>query len=162
MTAVHDGSSRIHSDGTLAPALRAAHEIWLRETNRFLLPITLRPAPFWPRWTAVRYLADQFLSQYRRERALLEELRALLPRDVAERLTEHGERIGQLQGELNRIGRRRGEAQTMAVLGHSFLQLLRSWCADIETAAGGISREALTSEGRRLLIDVERYTASYA
>jgi hypothetical protein len=162
MTAVQQGSARLHTDDSLAPVLRAAHQIWIRETSRFLLPIIVREAPFWERWTAVRYLADQFLGQYHRECGLIDELRPFLPADVAERLTGDGERIGRLQCKLDRVGRRRSTAHTVSVVSRELLQLLRSWCADIEEAAGRIRRDLLPEEGNRLVADFELYTSIHA
>lgn len=158
MTVVQQSSARLHEDDVLAPVLRAAHGIWIRETNRFLLPIIVREAPFWDRWTAVRYMADQFLGQYRRERALVDEVRPFLLPDIAERLTRDGERIGRLQGELDRVGRRRATARKVSVVSRELLQLLRSWCADIEEAAGRIPRDLLAEEGNRLVAELELYT----
>ena len=162
MTAIQQSTVRLHEDEILAPVLRAAHKIWIRETNRFLLPIIVREAPFWERWTAVRFLADQFLGQYRRESALVDEVRPFLPPDIAERLTRDGERIGRLQCELDRAGRRRGTAHTVSVVSRELLHLLRSWCADIEEAAVRIQRDLLPEEGNRLVADFELYTRTHA
>jgi hypothetical protein len=162
MTAVHEGPIVVGREETLLPLLRVAHGIWLREVDRFLLPVIMRDASFWERWTAVRYLADQFQGQYRRECALLEELRPFLGPEAAERLIHVGERIGQLQRELDRVGRRRGTAKTGAVLGRELLHLLRSWCGDIEQAAGQISRTWLAEESDRLVGDLELYTRVHA
>jgi hypothetical protein len=158
MTAVQQSPVRFHEDDILAPVLRAAHKIWIRETNRFLLPVFAREAPFWERWTAVRYMADQFLGQYHLERTLVDELRPFLPPDIAERLTRDGERIGRLQCELDRVGRRRGTARTVSVMSRELLHLLRSWCHDIEEAAGRIRRDLLPAEGNRLVAELELYT----
>jgi hypothetical protein len=162
MTAVQQSSVRFHEDDILAPVLRAAHKIWIRETNRFLLPVFAREAPFWERWTAVRYMADQFLGQYHLERTLVDELRPFLPPDIADSLTRDGERIGRLQCELDRVGRRRGTAHTVSVISRRLLHLLRSWCADIEAAAGRIPRGLLPPEGNRLVADFELYTWTHA
>ena len=142
----------------LAPILRSAHSVWLRETNRFLLPIVLREASFWDRWPAVRYLADQFLAQYRRERSLLEELRAFLPPETAERLSRSGDRIAELQRELDDMGRRRGTAHRASVAGRELVDSLRAWCSDLEEAAGQIPLELLTPEGSRLIAELDLYT----
>ena len=144
---------------TLLPSLHAWHEVWIRETNRFLLPVAAQEAPFWTRWTAVRYLADQFIAQYRRECALLYELRLVLPQDVFDRLMKDGVKIGQMLDELDRVGRRRGVARTMAVLSRTLLDLLRAWCADIEMAAGWIPVDRLTAAGYESLVQMERYAA---
>jgi len=158
MRAVQQNVVGLHEEDILAPVLHAAHEIWIRETSRFLLPILVPEAPFWNRWTAVRYLADQFLEQYRRERALLDEVRPFLPPDIAERLTQDGERIGRLQCELDRVGRRRGTAHMVSGVSRELLQLLRAWCADIEEAAGQIPQDLLPEEGNRLVAELELYT----
>ena len=162
MTAAQQSSVRRHEDDILAPVLRAAHGTWIQETNSFLSPIIVREAPFWERWTAVRYMADQFLGQYRRECALVDEVRPFLPPDIAERLTMDGERIGQLQGELDRVGRRRGTSHMVSVVSRELLQSLRSWCADIEEAAGQVPRDLLPEEGNRLVADFELYTRTHA
>ena len=162
MTAVPDYSAQVRAGETLAPTLRAAHEIWLRETSRFLLPVSMPETPFWSRWTAVRFLADEFAAQYRRERALLEELYSFLPHEAAERLALGGAHIGQLQSDLDRVGRRRGTAHTVSVVSHRLLHLLRSWCADIEAEAGWIPVDTLTLVGHQLLRDFERYASIHA
>lgn len=158
MTTVHDGSARLHDDDVLAPVLQAAHETWIRKTNRFLLPVSRGEAPFWDRWTAVRYLSDQFMGQFRREQALLDTLRPFLHHDIAERLTRDGERILRLQGELDRVGRRRATAHTVSHVSGELLRLLPSWCADIEEAAGRIPRDLLPEEGNRVIAEFELYT----
>jgi hypothetical protein len=162
MTAVHDCSADLHDDETLAPALHAAHAIWIRETDRFLLPVSVREGPFWDRWIAVRYLADQFMGQYRREQALLDELRPFLPHRIVERLIRDGERILRLQGDIDRVGRRRATARAVSVISTQLLRWLRCWCADIEEAAGGIPRRSLPEEGNRVVADFELYARTHS
>jgi hypothetical protein len=157
MTAAPEYPTEMSIGESLAPTLHAAHEIWLREATRFLLPVSTEEGPFWSRWTAVRFMADQFTTQYRRERALLNELHPFLPPETAERLNEDGDRIGRLQEELDRVGRRRGTAHTVSVVSQRLLHLLHSWCADIEAAAGSVPVDSLTPEGRELLLQLERY-----
>jgi hypothetical protein len=162
MTAVQQSPARSDGDGILAPVLHAAHKIWIRETTLYLWPVFVQEAPFWERWTAVRYMADEFLGQYHLERAFVDELRPFLPPDIADSLTRDGERIGRLQCELDRVGRRRGTAHTVSVISRRLLHLLRSWCADIEAAAGRIPRGLLPPEGNRLVADFELYTWTHA
>lgn len=142
---------------SLAPVLRAAHEIWIRETVLFLSPATREDAGFWERWTAVRYLADQFQGPYHRELAMVDEMRPCLPGETANRLRQEGERIGQLGEALDEVGRRRGTARTVAVASREFLRLLRQWCTDIELAARQIPRDMLPEEGARLVAELETY-----
>jgi hypothetical protein len=51
MTAAPEYRTEIDTDESLAPTLRAVHEIWLRESDRFLSPVATEEAPFWTRWT---------------------------------------------------------------------------------------------------------------
>jgi hypothetical protein len=162
MTAVQQSPARFDEDGILATVLRAAHKIWIRETTLYLWPVFVQEAPFWERWTAVRYMADEFLGQYHLERAFVDELRPFLPPDIADSLTRDGERIGRLQCELDRVGRRRGTAHAVSVISRRLLHLLRSWCADIEAAAGRIPRGLLPPEGNRLVADLELYACTHA
>jgi hypothetical protein len=89
---------------------------------------------------------------------LIDEVHPFLPPDTAERLTQDGERIGRLQCELDRVGRRRRTAHAVSVVSRELLQLLRSWCANIEKAAGRIPRGLLPAEGNRLVAELELYT----
>lgn len=158
MTTVQPGSARFEENSILAPVLRAAHKTWIRETTLYLWPVFVQEAPFWERWTAVRYMADEFLGQYHLEQAFVDELRPFLPPDIADSLTRDGERIGRLQCELDRVGRLRGTAHAVSVISRRLLHLLRSWCADIEAAAGRIPRGLLPEEGNRLVAELELYT----
>ena len=162
MTAALEYSFDGRAGETLAPTLRAAHEIWVREADRYLSPVATQEEPFWNRWTTVRYLADQFMAQYRRECALLLELHCFLPPDVAERLTLDGERIGGLVAELDRVGRRRGSAHTVSVVSQRLLGAVRAWCAEFEAAAGSISLDLLTPEGRESLLGLQHYVSIHA
>ena len=162
MTAAPEYFAKVRADETLAPTLRAVHEIWLRESDRFLSPVATKEAPFWTRWTTVRYLSDQFMAQYRRECALLVELHSFLPPELVDRLTLDGERIARLLAELDRVGRRRCSGHTVSVVSQTLLHLLRAWCADIEAAAGRIPLELLTPRGLESLQDLERYASIHA
>lgn len=144
-------------DQSLARVLRAAHEVWLRETTLFLSPSTTGEAGFWERWTAVRYLADQFQGPFDRERQLVKEMRPFLPAETAEKLSVEGERIAQLGQALDLAGRRRGTAGAVALASSEFLQMLEQWCSQIELAAEHIPRDLLPEEGARLLAGIESY-----
>ncbi len=144
-------------DQSLARTLKAAHEIWLRETTLFLSPSTTGAAGFWERWTGVRYLADQFQGPFDRERALVKEMRPFLPAETAEKLSVEGERIAQLGQALDLVGRRRGTAAAVALASREFLQMLRQWCSHIELAAEHVPRDRLPEEGARLVAEIESY-----
>ena len=142
--------------------LRAAHRLWIQETEEYLQPLTLSGASFWDRLTALRYMADQFERQYRRERALLGHLREFLPPSVAEPLTRNAEGIGQIQRELDRVGRRRGTSISVSVIARSLLDAQRAWCTDLESAADRIQREAFPDAAKGLIEDFELYVQTKA
>lgn len=157
MTARHLEIADTDEDKPLASLLRTAHEIWIRETALFLSSAIKENAGFWERWTAVRYLADQFQRPFLRERALVNEMRPFLPAETGDRLSGQGERIAQLGQALDKVGRRRGTARTVAVASREFLQMLRQWCSDIEVAAEQVARDDLPQEGARLVAELETY-----
>jgi hypothetical protein len=150
-------TSGIDQQPGLGPLLRAAHEIWIDHTERYLIPVIVTEASFWERWTAVRYLADEFSAQLRRESALLEELRSFLAEGAADQLLEDGARIGQLQQELDRLGRRRGTGYTVSVAARKLLELVRAWCTDFEAAAWHTDLSALPDEALQPIGDLKRY-----
>lgn len=139
----------------LDAVLRPIHEGWLEDARRHLEPVLDSGAEFWNRWAAVRYLNDAFLDRFEWERALVDELRAFLPEEAAERLRQAGARLARLRLEVDRIGRRRGTAAEVAAASGDLLEQLAPWCAEIEAAAGAIPRQALTREGATLLAHLE-------
>jgi hypothetical protein len=145
-------------DQPLDTALRPIHECWSTETRRFLEPALEGGADRWVRWAAVRYLADDFRRQLRRERDFLEEFGALLDHDRAEHLARGGERVARLALELDRIGRRRGTAEEFAAGTRALLKQVGLWCAELELAAGGLTRGSLPPEGRAALTQLEAIT----
>jgi len=162
MTAILSTSPAVLEIQVLEPTLSAAHEVWIHEASSYLLPVIAPEAGFWERWTAARFLADQFLAQFERERALLDELRPLLPPEVVERLDRQARRIAERLEQLDRIGRRRGTARTVAVAARALLQELKTWCAELESTAGRLSPDVLTEQASRLLADLELYTKVHA
>jgi hypothetical protein len=148
-TSVPRGEERLDA------VLRPIHNTWVEETRRFLDPAIEPGADFWTRWAAVRYLSDDFRDRYRRERALVDELRPFLRLDVAERLMREGDRLFRLRLELDRIGRRRGTAAEVAAGTRDLLEQLGVWCAEIELAAAGLTRNALPAEAADLLAHLE-------
>jgi hypothetical protein len=139
----------------LDAVLRPIHNGWIQEARRFLEPALEPGADFWARWTAVRYLSDDFRKQYRLERALVDELRPFLAAQVAERLVQESDRVLRLRLELDRIGRRRGTSAEVATGTRDLLAQLGVWCAEIELAGRGITRGALPVDGAELLAHLE-------
>lgn len=142
-------------DQPLEEALRPVHNAWIAEARRFLEPALEPGADFWTRWSAVRYLDDEFREQYRRERALVEELHSFLPPVEVVRLMHGADRIFQLRLALDRVGRRRGTSPEVAAATRDLLTQMGVWCAEIELAAAGLTRESLTPEGAALLEQLE-------
>ena len=149
MTSAPRGEERLDA------VLRPIHNTWVEETRRFLDPAIEPGANFWTRWGAVRYLADDFRDRYRRERALVDQLRPFFRLNVAERLGREGDRLFRLRLELDRIGRRRGTAAEVAAGTRELLEQLGVWCAEIELAAGALTRDTLPAEARDLLAHLE-------
>lgn len=143
------------TDETLDVVLGPMHDAWVEEVRRFLTPATTPSAPFWDRWSVVRYLDDQFQEHYRIETELVEELRPFTQPLVMERLRATADRVARLRLGLDRIGRRRGTATEFAAMADEFVKALELWCAEIEAVAHRIPREALTDEGRRLVAWLE-------
>jgi hypothetical protein len=139
----------------LDAVLRPIHNSWVEEARRFLAPAVEPGADFWTRWAAVRYLADDFRDRYRRERALVDELRPFLRADMAERLSREGDRLFRLRLELDRIGRRRGTAAEVAAGTRDLLEQLGVWCAEIELAAADLTCDALPTDATDLLGHLE-------
>jgi hypothetical protein len=139
----------------LDAVLRPIHAAWAEEARRFLEPAMETGVDFWTRWAAVRYLDDDFSEHYRRERALVDELRPFVRPAEAERLRGSGERLFRLRLELDRIGRRRGTAAEVAAGTRELLEQLAVWCAEIELAAHGLTRDTLPAEGAALLGHLE-------
>jgi len=139
----------------LGAVLRPIHNTWVTETRRFLDPATEPGADFWTRWAAVRYLSDDFRDRYRRERALVDQLRPFLRLDVAERLVREGDRLLQLRLELDRIGRRRGTAAEVAAGTRELLEQLGIWCAEIELATAELRGDSLPAGATDLIAHLE-------
>jgi hypothetical protein len=150
---------RSRGDEPLEASLRPCHAGWLENARRLVEPALEPNADFWARWAAVRYIADDFREHYRLERALVAELRPFLRPDVAERLVRQAEHVFRLRLDLDRIGRRRGTSEEFAGCARYLLEQLGLWCAEIERASRGITRDALPPEGQQILGHLEAAVA---
>ena len=145
----------MRTDETLSAVLSPTHEVWIEEARQLLVPAVARDATFWERWSAVRYLNDQFLERFNAERALVVELRPFVTAREMEMLVVGGERVAGLRLELDRVGRRGGTAAQFAPLIAEFLKALEPWWTEIELAAARVQPAALPSEARRYLSCLE-------
>lgn len=139
----------------LDEVLGPLHETWVEEARCFLDPGSCSSAPFWDRWSVVRYLNDQFPARFTLEHELVRELKPFIGRHHAEALEAGAERLAKLRLALDRLGRRRGTAAEFAPLVEEFLLALELWCAEIELAVRAVERDDLPAEGRRLLGHLE-------
>lgn len=147
---------------TLGTRFTVAHDNWMSDADRFLLPIADADATFWERWAAVRYVEDQLLERFHLERALLQELRAFLTPEIRERLWMQADRLTRLLGEFTRLGRQRESARELAHTTRELLGALRLWYAEIELAAGGIRQADLGTEGTRLVAELSPARCGWA
>lgn len=135
----------------LESTLATAHDRWMAEVHRVLLPVTLPEAIFWERSDAVSYLAERFPARLRLERALSNELQAFISTDDADRLDLQGERLMWLQRECDRLGREPRMAKEFASRMKELLEAVRLWCAEFELATGHIPEAAANEEVMRIL-----------
>lgn len=142
-------------DKSLNVVLRPIHTQWLRDAHRLLDPSLEPGANLWTRWAAVRYISDDFLRQYQREHALVDELRPFLKPHAANRLFQEAEQVCRLRLALDRIGRRRGTAAEFAGGARDLLEQLGLWCTEIELAACDLTPDILTPEGADLFAHLE-------
>lgn len=139
---------------TLSPKFTVAHDNWMADGDRFLLPVAEADATFWERWAALHYVDDQLLHRVHLERVLLEELHAFITAEMNERLCMQADRLTRLLAEFTRLGQQRESARELAHITREILAALRLWYAEIELAAGGIRRGDLGQEGIRLLAEL--------
>ncbi|HEX7336914.1 MAG TPA: hypothetical protein VF252_06875 [Gemmatimonadales bacterium] len=139
-----------------------AHDNWMADSDRFLLPVTNADATFWERWGAVRFVEDRLLERVSLERALLDELRAFLPAEIKERLWLQADRLSRLLGDFGRLGRQRESARELAHVTRNLIDALRLWYAEIEFAAGGIRWSDVSGEGHRLLAELNPTRCGWA
>ncbi len=144
---------------TVESVLAPIHDRWLNEIRRFLDPATSSTAGFWDRWTAIRYLADQFRDHFKLERALLVSVASLLPAADARRLTGQASEVERMLSGLDCVGRRRGTGQVVAEEAHRLIEEIAVWCAELELATSGLRCDALPAEASRVL---EHVTSSGA
>ena len=139
---------------TIEPQLTSAHDNWMTDADRFLLPVTNSDATFWERWAAVRYVEEQLASSFSSERTLLQQLRAFLPAEIRERLGMQADRISRLIEQFHRVGRQRESAREVAHTARELTEALRLWYAEIEFAADGIRVTDVSREVLRLLTEL--------
>jgi len=140
---------------TLESLLSPIHDLWIEELERLLAPVMAPRADFWERWSAVRYLTDQFEAHFRLEYALADTLDGLLKPEVVSRLDATRRALEFIRTQLVDVGRRRGTSDVAAGLAGKLLEQAQLWCAELEFASGHVRRDELSPESRRLLEHLE-------
>jgi hypothetical protein len=143
----------------LDAVLRPAHHAWIREVEVFLQPAETGEADFWTRLGAVRYLSDDFRERYHLEGRLLDELRVFLAPEIMQRLAHQGDRVRRERLALDRIGRRRGTAEEVALGVRRLLDQLRTWLAEIEAAVAGLRTGDLPDDSLTVLAHLQAFGA---
>jgi hypothetical protein len=139
---------------TIDTRLVPAHDNWMADADRFLMPVIDTDATFWDRWAAIRYVEEQLASRFQSELALLQQLRAFLPAEIRERLDMQAERLSRLIEDFNRLGRQRESAREVSHTARQLTEALRLWYAEIELNAGRIHLSDMSRDGIRLLSDL--------
>jgi hypothetical protein len=140
----------------LAGALRPLHDRWVADACSQVDPLLRTPrADWWERWTAIRYLADQFDARFRQECKLLAAITDLLDRSVAERLEAERDALDRIRGEVDLLGRRHRTAGPVAALAAELLERLAVWCAGIEAATDALDVDELDERALAALADLQ-------
>ena len=132
----------LSSAPALSAKLRRIHRRWMDEISEWLCPTLTPDADFWDGWSAVRYVNDQFDRQYRRECALVAAILPRLPPSDAFILRARTVVLERTRRDLDKLGRRQGMTEVVALLVNRFFKLLRTWFAEIERVT-----EELTLDG---------------
>jgi hypothetical protein len=144
-------SPTVRTAATVGEVLGAVHEIWMEQVATCLVPALSEEADFWSRWTAVRFLGDQFGDRFRLECALVEALGPLLPDGVGRKLAAARAELEHTLGELTIVGRRRATGPLTARLTRRLMDKLALWCVEVELATTDIEVEELSPEPSGLL-----------
>lgn len=154
MPATMTAAPATHSGATLGEALAPLHEQWLVAVQRAVAPALLGTATIWDRWTAVRFLGDQFTERLGQERKLVRQI-PRLNRDARERIEAGYEGLERVRAQIDAAGRRRHTGGLVMLLLANLLELLTNWCVEIEQAVARVPLATLPPEGVRILTDFQ-------
>lgn len=141
----------VSSTASVKSLLAPAHHRWLEQVRGFLDPAATGIAGFWDRWSATRYLGDQFLAHFRLERGLLSSIARLLDEVAATRLSAQAAHIDKVRARIDRVGRQRGTATPVAEDVRKLVDDLSTWCAELEAAVTDLRRGEMSSQANALL-----------
>jgi hypothetical protein len=137
---------------TLGAVLETIHERWMGEVANSLAPALSENADFWTRWSAARFLRDQFAGRFQLECALVDALGRFVPRDTAAALAAIRVDLERTAEALIDAGRRRATRLLTAQLGRRLIDQLALWCVEVELATNRIGTAELPLGARRLLV----------
>lgn len=135
--------SAVPSDASVQSLLVSVHDRWLEQVRTFMAPATVATAGFWDRWSATRFLNDQFLDHFNLERTFLTAIVHLLDQKDQARLTEQAIHIENLRVMIDRVGRQRGTGSIVADEAAELVRDLSIWCAEMELAVAELRRDML-------------------
>jgi hypothetical protein len=142
------------SSTTLSDALAPLHEEWISTVHRAVAPALLGSASIWDRWTAVRYLEDQFAARLEQERKLVRHVPGLEPGALA-RIAAGFESLERIRVRIVAAGPRRHTGGVVMLLLRNLLELTADWCVAIEMAAYRVPLAELPTEAVQILNDLQ-------
>jgi hypothetical protein len=137
---------------TVGTVLATMHERGMKEVAVSLAPALSETADFWTRWSAARFLRDQFDDRFHLECALVDALARFLPGETVDTLAELRADLERTAGDLIDAGRRRGTRILTAQLARRLIDQLALWCVEVELATSRIGIGDLPLGARRLLV----------
>jgi hypothetical protein len=131
------------TSSALVAALQHAHGEWRKDVDEALDSVRAPEAGIWERWTAARYLVDQFGPRLDREQHILIALADRLPAQEAKHVWALGELLQFLCRHLCELGTMPQCGPAFAVGVTKLIRALDFWCAEVEAsveaaAAGGL------------------------
>lgn len=128
---------------TVVAALRHAHRAWRKEIGEVLAPVRLPEAGVWERWTAARYLTEEFAPRIGRELQALTALAEQLPAEQSAHVWALGELLQFLCRHLCELGPMAQGGPAFAHTGTKLVRAFDFWCVEVEAleaaAAGGLA-----------------------
>lgn len=154
MTATLPYTHDTHASAEAEPlgvTLSAVHDRWLQHLAAALAPALSPRSRFQERWDVSRCFADEFQPRFRTECALVESLGGRLPPVARVRLATLRAALERTGNELEQDVRQQRRPGSPAMLARRLLELARYWCAELEFATTGVTRDDLPQPGRILL-----------
>jgi hypothetical protein len=147
-------AAQTRSATTVADVLVPLHEQWLATVHRAIGPALLGTSTVWDRWTAVRYLRDEFAARFENERSLVRRI-PRLDREAFQRIEAGSDTLERLRVQVGLAGRHRHTGGLVMLLLQNLLELLVDWCKAVERAVACVPLASLPIEAVQVLTDLE-------